>query len=103
MAGVRPPSIFQMSRDERGSRPNRGRGFERQASRGQVEVIAAKRIHVAVIEAARSQSEDEEDRGAMFQEPGQERRGRRFPCVRSIRGHDRFAELWRKSSLGELE
>src|SRR6266566_3365397 len=66
-------------------------------------MIAAERIHVAVIEAARSQSEDEEDRGALFQQPGQERRGRRFLCVRSIRRDDRFAELRGKASLGELE
>src|SRR2546426_321575 len=66
-------------------------------------MVAAERIHVAVIEAARSQSEDEQDRGAVFQEPGQERHGRRFLRVRSIRGHDRFAELRREASLGESE
>src|SRR5213594_1732142 len=100
---VRIPSTCQVSRDECRSRPDRGRGLERQASSGQVEVVAAERIHIAVIEAARSQSEDEQDRGPMFQEFGQERRGRRFLRVRSIRGHDRFAELRRKASLGELE
>src|SRR2546425_727910 len=100
---VRNPSTCQMSRDECRSRPDRGRGLERQASSGQVEMVAAERIHIAVIEAARSQSEDEQDRGPMFQEFGQERRGRRFLRVWSIRGHDRFAELRRKTSLGEFE
>src|SRR5213593_2498922 len=100
---VRIPSTCQMSRDECRSRPDRGRGLERQASSGQVEMVAAERIHVAVIEAARSQSEDEQDRGPVFQEAGQERRGRRLLRLRPIRGHDWFTELRRKASLRKLE
>src|SRR5207245_5495155 len=70
VAGARSPSLSQMSRDERRCRPDRGRGLERQASCGQVEMVAADRIHVAGIEAARSQSEDEQNRGPMLQQPG---------------------------------
>src|SRR5713101_7027017 len=102
-ATPRSPSMVQMGCDERGSRPDRGCGLERQPPTGEVEMIATERIHVAVIEAARSQSEHEEDRGPMFQKPGQERGGRRFLCVRSIRSYDRFAELRREASLGEFE
>src|SRR5438094_10427928 len=96
-------SVRQMSRDQRWRRADRSRRLQGEASPGEIEMVAAEGIHVAVIEAPRSQSEDEQDRRPALQEPGQEGRGAPLLRIRSVRGHDRFAQLGREPSLRELE
>src|SRR5437667_11780645 len=96
-------SVRQIGRDQRRRSPDRGGGLEGEASTCEVEVVAAQGIYVAVVQATRSQSEDEQNRRPMFQEPGQERCGRRFLRIRSVRRHDDFAQLRREASLRELE
>src|SRR5436309_2930122 len=96
-------SVRQMSRDQRWRRADRSRRLQGEASPGEIEMVAAEGIHVAVIEAPRSQSEDEHDRRPVLQEPRQERGVRCFLRIRSTRGHDRFAELGREPSPRELE
>src|SRR5438552_7472411 len=99
----RANSVRQIGRDQRRRRPDRGGGLEGEASTCEVEVVAAQGIYVAVVQATLSQSEDEQNRRPMFQEPGQERCGRRFLRIRSVRRHDDFAQLRREASLRELE
>ncbi len=48
---------LQVGHDESGSRTDRGRGFEYQSAIREVEVVAAQRIRVAVIEAPRTEAE----------------------------------------------
>src|SRR5206468_425799 len=54
-------SVRQMGRDQRRRRANRSRRLQGEASTRQVEMVAAEGIHIPVIEAPRSQSEDEHD------------------------------------------
>src|SRR3989441_7723687 len=102
-AHPRAGSVRQMGRDQRRRRPDRGRRLQGEASPGEIEMVAAEGIHVAVIEAPRSQSEDEQDRRPVLQETRQGGGVRRFLRIRSARGHDCFAELGREPSLRELE
>src|SRR5207244_1432127 len=79
---VRIPSTCQMSRDECRSRPDRGRGLERQASSGQVEMVAAERIHVTVLGGAEVRLERETERRQVRVEgEGDGRRPRDGPAV----------------------
>src|SRR5207245_11180957 len=102
-AHPRAGSVRQMGRDQRRRRPDRGRRLQGEASTREIEMISAEGIHVAVIEAPRSQSEDEQDRRAVLQESRQGGGVRRFLRIRSARGHNRFAQLGREPSLRELE
>src|SRR2546427_9482452 len=102
-AHPRAGSVRQMGRDQRRRRPDRGRRLQGEASPGEIEMVAAEGIHVAVIEAPRSQSEDEQDRRPLLQETRQGGGVRRFLRIRSARGHDCFAELRRETSLRGLE
>src|SRR3989475_9988167 len=92
-----------MGRDQRRRRPDRGRRLQGEASPGEIEMVAAEGIYVAVIEAPWSQPEHEQNRRSLLQETRQGDGVRRFLRIRSARGHDRFAQLGREPSLRELE
>src|SRR5437867_2379012 len=62
-------------------------------------MVTAKRIHIAVIEPAPSQSEDEQDRCPVLQQTGQGRRGRRLLRVGSVRSDDWLSQLRREAPL----
>src|SRR2546427_12862179 len=95
-------SVRQMSRDQRWRRADRSRRLQGEASPGEIEMVAAEGIHVAVIEAPRSQSEDEQDRRPVLQETRQGGGVRRFLRIRTARGHARVAELEREPALRGL-
>src|SRR2546425_12087045 len=103
----RAGSVRQMGRDQRRRRPDRGRRLQGEASPGEIEMVAAEGIHVAVIEAPRSQSEDEQDRRPVLQETRQGGGVRRFLRIRSARvtiaspswgGNPRFgnSNVWKR-------
>src|SRR5438552_18820637 len=62
-------------------------------------MVAAKRIHVAVIEPTSPQSEDEQDRRPALQEAGQGHRGRRLLRVGSVRRDAGLSQLRREAAL----
>lgn len=92
-----------MRHDHRRCGSEGGRGLERHASPGEVEVVSAEGIHRAVVEAARAKAEDEEEGRAPGEESGEPRRGDDFSRVGSVRRHDHVAKLRRKTPVRELE
>src|SRR2546422_4299714 len=96
-------SARKRGRNQRRRRADRSRRLQGEASTRQVEMVAAEGIHIPVIEAPRSQSEDEPDGRPVLKEPRQERGVGCFLRIRATRGHDRFAELGREPSLREFE
>jgi len=92
-----------MRRDQRGRSANRRRGLEDEAAAREVEVVSGERVHVAVVESARSEAEYEEDRRPVLQKAGEESCVRCLLRIRTVRRDDRLAELWWEPALREVE
>src|SRR3989475_13202963 len=66
-------------------------------------MVAAERIDLAVVEPARSQAEDQENRVPVGQDLRERGRSGRLLRVRAVRRDDDLAELRRKAAIGESE
>src|SRR5438552_1696640 len=94
---------IQVRRDNGGGRPDRGRGLQNEPAAREIEVVAAERLDVAIVEAVGAEAEHQHERRPTAEQAREELRVDLFLRIGMVRGDDDVAELRWKAALRELE